>query len=180
MADVAGNQQQIHGTRAHDAVDGDNPVKTGTRAVAHGASPTAVAAGDRADDIGNRHGVRFGIGGHPNAVTIRRNYTAAQTDTVLAAVASGLKGVVTRLTVTADKANTVDVAVRVGFGASTTPSETGVVAAHPGGEAGGGFTLGDGSGILGVGGDDQDLRLTSEIPTGGSLDVTFTIYLIES
>lgn len=167
---------------AHDAVDSGNPLKVGLKAIAHGTNPTAVAALDRTDWYANRAGVPFMIGGHPNAVTIRANYTAAQTDTAIVTVSGGTKIVVTRVTVTADNANTVDVAVVIGFGATNTPTTTSVVAAHPGikAGAGGGFTIGDGSGILGVGGDGEDLRITSEVPTSGSIDVNVTYYTIES
>lgn len=170
------------GDVAHDGVDSGNPVKVGAQTVAHGANPAAVAAGDRSNMCSNRHGVLFAIGGHPNIVTIRANYTGAQTDAAIVTVAPGLKIVVTRITVTADNANSVDVAVRIGFGAATTPTTTGVVAAHPGipSASGGGFTIGDGSGILGVGADGEDLRITSEVPTGGSIDVVASYYTIES
>ena len=85
--------------------------------------------------------------------------------------AAGLKIVVTQIQMTADNANTVDVGFRVGFGATTTPTTTGVVLTHPGVAAGSGISRGDGSGILGVCADGEDLRITSEVPTTGSIRI---------
>lgn len=168
------------GDVAHDGMDSGNPVKQGAKAIAHGANPTAVAANDRTDIYANRHGIPFTIGGHPNIITRRDNFTSAQTDTALVTVGSGTKIVVTRMSFAADNANTVDVAVRAGFGAANTPTTTGVVASHPGLAAGGVYTVGDGSAILGVGADGEDLRFTGEVPTGGSIDVLTSFYTIES
>jgi hypothetical protein len=171
---------RMSGCTAHDAVDAGSPMKIGAKAVAHGTNPTAVAAADRTDLYANRAGVLFVIGGHPNVVTIRANYTGAQTDTAIVSVNAGSKIVVTRCSVTADKANTVDVQARVGFGATNTPTTTGVVLSHPGIAAGSGVVEGNGSGILGIGGDAEDLRITSEVPTTGSIDVVVSYYTIES
>jgi hypothetical protein len=164
---------------AHDDADGGNPILMGAHALAHGSSPTAVAAGDRTRVYANRDGIPWVIGGHPNVVPVRANYAAAQTNTSLVTVSGGSKIVVTRFMVTADKANSNDTGVFAGFGAATTPTTTGVIAAHPGIEAGGGFVTGDGSGILGVGADGEDLRVTSEDP-GGSIDVVVSYYTVPS
>ena len=169
-----------HGSIAHDGVDAGNPLKVGARAIAHGANPTAVAAADRTDLFANRHGVLFVMSGHPNTQTVRANYTAAQTNTAIVTVATGLKIVVTRVTVAASKANTVNTSVVIGFATATTPTTTGVVAAHPNIDPGGGFSTGSGGGILGVGADDEDLRITSSVPTGGSIDVLVSYHTIES
>lgn len=168
------------GTIAHDAVDSGNPHKMGGKAVAHGSNPTAVAAADRTDWYFNRHGIPFVIGGHPNIVTIEAAYTAAQTDTAIVTIATGLKIVVTSLLTRADNANTVDVGFRVGFGTANTPTTTGVVDSHPGVAAGSGTGVGDGSGIVGIGADNEDLRITSEAPTTGSFRVVAKYYTIES
>jgi len=153
---------------------------TGVKAIAHGTNPTAVAANDRTDLYANRHGIPFVIGGHPNIITLRANYAAAQTDTAIITVSSGTKIVVTRCSVTVDKACSVDVQARIGFATATTPTTTGVVLSHPGIAAGSGVVEGNGSGILGIGADDEDLRITSEVPTGGSIDVVVSYYTIES
>lgn len=179
--DLKGNPSVV-GNIAHDGVDAGAPLLNGYRAIAHGTNPTAVAAADRTVGFANRAGVPFVIGGHPNVVVYTQNFTAAQTDTALVTVAGGLKIVVTRVTATAHNANTVNVAVRIGFGATVVPAygNAGIVASHPGVPAGGGFTVGDGSGILGVGADGEDLRLTSGVPTSGSLDVSVSYFTIES
>ena len=168
------------GNVAHDGVDSGNPIKIGMRAIAHGTNPTAVAAADRTDWLANRAGVPFVIGGHPNIVTIEAAYTAAQTDTAIVTISTGLKIVVTQIQFVCDNANTVDVGVRVGFGTANTPTTTGVVLTHPGVAAGSGVSRGDGSSIVGVGADNEDLRVTSEVPTTGSCRVLVSYYTVES
>lgn len=170
----------VHGTVAHDAADVGNPVKVGYKAVAHGTTPTAVAAGDRVDSIANRSGLPFVIAGHPNVVTIRANYTTAQTDAAIVSVSAGTKIVVTACSIGVDNACSVDVAVRIGFGAASTPTTTGVFASHPGFAAGSGIVLGSAAGILGIGADGEDIRITSEVPTGGSIDVVISYYTVSS
>lgn len=165
---------------AHDDVDSGSPKKIGAVAIAHGTNPTAVAAADRTNLYANRHGVMFMVGGHPNAITVEAEYTGAQTDTAIVTIAGGLKIVVTQIQFTCDNANTVDVGFRVGFGAAATPTTTGVVASHPGVAPGSGISRGNGSGIIGVGTDGQDLRITCEAPTTGAARVLVTYYTIES
>lgn len=168
------------GNRAHDAVDAGAPVKIGFKAVAHGSSPTAVAAADRTDALANRHGIPFSLGGHPNIISFEAAYTAAQTDTAIVTVAGGSKIVVTEIEALCDNANTVDVGLRVGFGATTTPTTTGVVLTHPGIAHGSGVVRGSGAGILAIGADGEDLRITSEVPTSGSLRILVSYFTIES
>lgn len=173
---------RVEGELAHDAADTttNNPIIGGARAVAHGSLPTAVAAADVTRLYANREGIPWVIAGSPGLVTIRANYTAAQTDTAIVTVSSGTKIVVTRCSVTADNANTVDVAARIGFGGTNTPTTTGVVLSHPGLAPGSGVIEGSGSGMLGVGGDGEDLRITSEVPTTGSIDVVCSYYTTAS
>ena len=180
QATAANLNAQVVGDLAHDAADStSNPTKVGGRSIDHGANPTAVAAADRTNWYFNRAGVPFVIGGHMNAQTIRATYTTAQTDTAIVTVAGGLKIVVTRCSMTLDNAASVDVAARIGFAAATTPTTTDVVCAHGGIPAGGGIQEGNGGGILGVGADGEDLRITSDAPTSGQLDVVVTYYTIE-
>lgn len=120
------------------------------------------------------------MSGHPNIITLRLNYTAAQTNVAVVTVSAGSKIVVTQLQVTVDNACTVACQVRVGFGATTTPTTTGVLLSHPGIPPGGGVSRGDGSGMLGVGLDDEDLRVTGTVPTSGSVDIVVSYYTIES
>lgn len=172
----------IGGAIAHDAADSGNPVKIGARAVAHGTNPTAVAVTDRTDLYANRAGIPFYIGGHPNIVTSRVTYTAAQTDIAIGpgTVAGGLKVVVTQIQITVSNATTATPSVIVGFGTANTPTGTGVVISHPGIPGGGGISRGDGSGILGVGADGEELRITISVPTGGTLDCVVSYFTIES
>ena len=155
-------------------------VSDGATAAAHGSNPTAVAAGARSPVYTNRAGVPFVLGGHPNILTLEAAYTSAQTDTAVVTQGSGGKIVVTQAAAVCDNANTVDVGVRVGFGAATTPTTTGVVLTHPGIAPGSGYNRGDGSGILGIGTDGDDLRVTCEVPTGGSVRVLVSYFTIES
>lgn len=179
--------QRIVGSVAHDAVDAGSPLKVGHKAIAHGTNPTAVAAGDRTDSYANRAGIPFCIGGHPNVIT--RSATIddadnAQTNASLLSVSSGTKIVITAISVIASSSNTGAVAYRIGFAAASlsAASEAGVDGILMEGKiaAGGGNQKGNGGGILGIGGDGEDLRITCDDPAGGSLFVTFSYYTIES
>jgi hypothetical protein len=172
----------IGGGTPHDSVNSGNPVLNGAEAIAHGTNPTAVAAADRTKLYANRAGVPFVIGGHPNVVTIKHTtITTAVTDAAIVTVAGGLKIVVTRVSVTLDNASTVFPTLLIGFGTATTPTTTGVLVAHGGVPAGGGITVGDGSGILGIGADDADLRVTTTgNATGNGLQIVVSYYTIES
>lgn len=184
MVDVSHGGSQVQGTRAHDAVDGDNPVKLGMKAVAVKSNPTDVAAAGRTDWLALRNGIPIILGGHMNAITRTARTTAVQTDaTIVPSIAAGTAVVVTRVTALCDKANSVDVRVKVGFGTSTLPSDAtggtdGILADHPGVPAGGGFTIGDGTGILGIGASNEEVRYTVEVPTGGAVTVTVTYFTI--
>lgn len=177
--DTKGNTL-IAGNIANDGVDAGNPVKVGMKALAHGANPSAVAAADRTNWYANRAGIPWVIGGHPNIVTLEAEYTAAQTNTAIVTVSTGTIIVVTQIQATVDEATTVGVGLRVGFATATTPTTTGVVVTHPGMVPGSGISRGDGSGILGIGADNEDLRITSEVPTGGALRILVSYYTIES
>jgi hypothetical protein len=154
----------------------------GGLAVAHGTNPDAADALDSGALLMNRHRVQFTIGGHPNVLTLKHaDITTAVTDSAIVTVGAGVKIVVTRLTVTLDSASTVFPLVRIGFGTANTPTTTGVLASHGGVPAGGGFTIGDGSGIIGVGADNEDLRVTTTgNATGAGLHITVSYYTIES
>ncbi len=176
------------GDVAHDAVDSGNPVKIGYKAIAHGANPTAVAAADRTDAYANRHGIPFAIGGHPNVIS-RSNKVAdsdnAQTDMSMAgSIASGTKIVLTRMSIYCDNANTGDVAVKVGFGTATLTASalTGAngIIFEGSFDGGAGIELGNGSGIIAIGGDGEELRLTCGDPAGGNLTISYSYFTIES
>lgn len=182
-----GGTVTVAGGVAHDGADSGNPIKVGAKAIAHGTNPTAVAAADRTDLYANRAGVLFTIGGHPNATTVEYRWTTAQTDDAVVSVSAGTKIVVTRVTVAVDEATTVGVGFRLGFGTSTlatlaTDGNTaaGILVSHGGLVPGGGLTVGDGSGILGIGADDEDLRITADAATNGDARLYVTYYTIES
>jgi hypothetical protein len=175
------------GNVAHDDPDSGNGSRIDMVAIAHGTNPTAVAAADRTKLYANRAGIPFVMGGHPNVIT--RSATiddadGAQTDASLLTVAGGAKIVITSIGAACSSSNTGSVAVRIGFGAASVPaaSEAGTAAVLLEGKfaAGGGWQRGNGSGILGVGADGEDLRITCDDPAGGSLFVTFSYYTIES
>ena len=173
---------------AHDAVDAGSTLAMGLRAIAHGTNPTAVAAADRTVWYANRAGVPFVIGGHPNVITLEaqvEDADGAQTDAALVTVSAGAKIVVTRASMKCDGGTTGPTNAVLGFGATTIPARahtgvSGIVAAFDGIPAGGGSVEGAGSGILGVGADDDDLRLTMEDPVGGACSVTVSYYTIDS
>ena len=175
----------VDGGYAHDAVDAGGPVKIGGRALAHGTNPTAVAAADRTDWLFNRAGIPWVIGGHPNIITKEYAVTdadGAQTDAAIVTVGAGSKIVVTKISAMADGANTGDVACRIGFGTANVPSAdgNGLVLSHPGIKSGSGVVEGTGAGILGIGADNEDLRVTCEDPAGGAINILVSYYTIES
>lgn len=182
LTTLIGTTLGVKGGVAHDSPDADAPVKAGYKAIAHGSNPTAVAAGDVTDGYASRAGVPFTIGGHPNVVTLKHTtITTAVTDAAMVSVSAGSKIVVTRITATLDNASTVFPTVLIGFGAANTPTTTGVLVAHGGVPAGGGFSIGDGSGILGVGGDGEDLRVTTTgNATGNGLQICASYYTVDS
>ena len=104
---------------------------------------------------------------------------------MLLATGSG-KVVVTRLSVQCSNANSVDVDAKVGFAASTlpTPGTAGsldVIHEAKAIPAGGGITIGDGSGVIGISGSDgEDLRYTCTVPTGGHVSISATYFVINS
>ena len=167
---------------AHDGVNSGNyTVLMGAAALAHGANPTAVAAGDVTQLYANRHGVPWVMGGHPNVATLRATYTTAQADVAVIAGVASTKLVVTRISAKLSKAYSgTAAAIRLGFGAAATPTTTGVVASHPGVAAGGGMVEGNGGGILGVSADAEGLYVTAAVPTGGDWDVNVSYYAVPS
>ncbi len=182
----ANNDVTATGNVAHDAGDSGNPVKIGYKTVAHGATPTAVAADDRTDAYANREGLPFVIGGAPNVLTKNLNISdadGAQTDTdIIGAISAGTKYVVTWLAVTVDEDTTAGTQCRIGFGTANTPAldAAGVIMSHSGIAPGSGVVIGNGGGIIGVGGDGAELRVTCADPTGGNLDITVGYYTTSS
>lgn len=185
----ANNDVTATGNVAHDAADSGAPVKVGHKAIAHGANPTAVAADDRTDWYANRHGVPFVLGGHPNIITrsVRiADADGAQTDaSMVGTINTGTKVAVTALAVACDAGNTNALACKVGFGGTSIPADSttganGVLLDHEGIAPGSGMVIGNGAGLLGIGADGEELRLTCEDPVGGFITVTFSYFTIES
>lgn len=160
----------------------------GGYAVAHGANPDAADAGDAGAILMNRHRIPFTIGGHPNIVARTAYVTTAQTDaSIVGTINAGTRIVLTAACVALDAGTTLTsgVAVKLGFGATTIPADSstganGIVLDHKGIYPGGGVALGNGGGIIGIGGDGEELRLTCEAPTGGGISVTINYFTIES
>lgn len=160
----------------------------GLQAVAHGAAPDAAEAGDAVIPIANRHRVQWVIGGHPNIQTSVYNTDGVTDDNILPAIAGGTKYVITRITLALDEACTVGVTVRIGFGTAAVPAlgaadadgVAGILVYHPGMIPGQVFSVGDGSGAIGVGGDGEEPRITADTTTGGTLGVSVSWYTIES
>jgi hypothetical protein len=174
---------QAEGKAAHGGAE-PNPIPNGYITIAHGTNPTQIAAGLVTKAYASRHGIPFVIGGHPNIITSMQIITTGVTDdsTISGTIAAGTKVVVTQVQFTVDNASTVFPKIIVGFGTANTPaSGAGVVASHPGVPAGGGFSRGDGSGILGVGADGAELRVTTVGTIGGIGGyLTVSYYTIES
>jgi hypothetical protein len=161
---------------------------TGLHCVVHGSAPDAAAVDTVVNPIANRDRVPFVIGGHPNPVMYGMSITTAVSNTVIGpTINTGTKLVVTGITVLLDNGSTVFPSVVIGFGTAntpafaTTPGTSKVIAGHPAIPAGGGFSRGDGSGMLGVGADDEELRITTVGTAGGNgLYVLITGYTVSS
>jgi hypothetical protein len=176
----SGVSQQVEGGVAHGATSVGNPLLMGAEAIAHGANPSAIAAGQRSKLYANRAGIPFVVGGHPNVVTIEVAASGTTTDSAIVTVSTGTKIVVTQAQVITDNANTTFPQVRIGFGTTTTPTTSGVVLTHPGLPAGGGVSRGDGSGIIGIGADNEDLRWTTAASATAMVRALVSYYTIES
>ncbi len=173
-ADAAGSIVHPVAQVAHDGVDSGAPIKIGLVTIAHGTNPTAVAAADRTNLYANRAGIPFTIGGHPNIICRSNRILdsdGAQTDASLAgAIAGGAKVIITQISIKADKNNSGNVLVKVGFGTANVPTPAlagvnGLIFDEDLG-AGEGHQIGNGSGIVAIG--------------GGSLTVGYSYYTIES
>ena len=178
----------VGGNVAHGTANSGNPHYAGAEAIAHGTNPTQVAAGSRTKLYANRHGIPFGIGGHPNVVSYGMSITTAVSNTVVGpTVGSGAIFICTSIAFLLDNGSTVFPSVVIGFGAAstpafaTTPGTAKILAGHPACPAGGGMSKGDGSGIIGIGGDGEEVRITTVGNAGGNgLYVLLTGYTVET
>lgn len=172
----------VKGTVAHDAADADAPVKIGAKAIDPGAAPTAVADDDVTDLYANRHGMLFGMNMHPLTQTIEYMSTGVQTNDVIIDAGSD-RVAVTKCSATLQ--STAAAGVRIGFDATTIPSEptTGntvadVILSHPAVEGGSGVVEGSGAGVIGLGAAGEDLRIACDAPTSGQWNVTVTYFIL--
>jgi hypothetical protein len=121
---------------------------------------------------------------HPNALNtnlLRVTYDAAVTDEEVIAGIAGQRLVVTRVSAGVHSASSNWVGYVLGFGAEATPTAAGAVASNSGLQPGkGGDSVGDGSGILGVGADGEGLFLTAAEPTDESWDLNVAYYWREA
>lgn len=186
---TARNNAIVEGCVAHDAdTSACNPVQVGFQAIAHGTNPTAVAATDMTRGYANRAGVPFVIAGHPNIVTLEaqvQDADGAQTDQAIVTVSAGTKVVVTQVGAQCDGSTTNPTNVAIGFGTANVPAgahtgTAGVLLRMDGIPAGGGKVRGNGSGIIGVGADGEDVRYTIEDPAGGNCSIEVSYFTIES
>jgi hypothetical protein len=118
-------------------------------------------------------------------ITKSSRFTGAQTDTdIIGAIAAGQRVNVVGYSITVNKATTVNVAAKLGFGGSTIPGDgtavTGVLFDHDGIEPGSGVAQGNGLEPIATGGDGEELRFTCGAPTTGSIIVTVQYYISES
>ena len=176
---------EIVGNVDTDAVETGNPVGIGSEAVQFASEPATVGADNRrVGFIATPQGIQFVLGGHPNVVAREYMTTGAQTDdAVIDSVAAGSHIVLLGIEVLNDIASTGDPKVRIGFGTATVPSEpasgasvVGVPISHPGIAGGSGVVKGYGGGIVAVGGDNEELRITCGDPTG-QLQVLCSYYI---
>jgi hypothetical protein len=170
-------EMAIGGGVAHDAVDAGQPIKIGGRAIVLGANPTSVADADRTDALYTRAGQQFVIGGHPNVFSYEweiDDADGAQTNAALLTVSSGTKIIITSAYFTCDNDNSDDINMRLGLAAATlatadpATAAAGIILRHYGVPAGGGIQRGSGAGIIAIGADGEDLRLTMADPAGGA------------
>jgi len=153
-----GEVAKTEGNVAHDTADSGGPVKQGAKAVAHGSSPTAVAAGDRTDLYANRHGVPFVIGGHPNVQRAEGIRITAGTDTI-ATPAGGKRFVVTAVSAYSANGGLNNIGVELKIGSLR-------IVKHPRIAPGSGFVEGSGAGILCIGAVDAAIELVTTVHDG--------------
>lgn len=103
----------------------------------------------------------------------------AQTNVAMVTVSAGTRIEVTRYAIMMDGSNSAPYNTVLGFAAATlaTPNTTsgaGILQDAQGISAGQGVAMGDGTGVLGIGADGEDLRYTTEDPAGGSSTISVT------
>jgi hypothetical protein len=112
-------------------------------------------------------------------------FTTAQTDLALETLTSTQRMKVIYGQATCSNANTGDVSLAVGFGASTLPTvtndsgtgATGIFMSHPGIAKGGGMVVANGGQPICLSAVGDDLRLTCSAATGGALRLVLTFWI---
>jgi hypothetical protein len=178
----------VQGIIAHDASNTADPILLGAHAVDHNHAETTVITGDITHLKSTIDGVLWTIGGSPLQVTETVTVAAAdgaQTDTSIIAVSAGQIAVVTRLAISTSAANSVNVDVKVGFSTTTlatpgTAGATDILHEVKGMGADRDIVIGDGSGVLGMGTDDEEIRYSCDAPTSGHITISLSYYLIVS
>ncbi len=180
---------EVHsqGNVGNDTAEGISfPVGMGHTSREFAADPAQVSAdNDRVRSIATAQGIQWTLGGHPNILRREWMTTAAQTDDeIIATVPAGSHVVLTAISVVASAAGSTTPQFRIGFGTASVPAEpasgasvVGIVASHGGVAAGSGIVEGNGSGVIAVGGSDEELRITNAVPTGGKITVVVSYYI---
>jgi len=125
-------------------------------------------------------------GGGVDIITREYIATTDQTDdAVIDSIAAGDRILITEIEAVVDNATTPDVGVRIGFGATTVPalpadgaSVVGIALTHPGIAPGSGVIRGSGAATVARGGLGEELRVTNEVPTDGSLRVLVSYFIV--
>jgi len=152
------------------------------RAVDVGVSPAGVGAGIVAPWPTTRQGIPFMVGGHPNIQTKNFQITAAEGGQVGTAIVAGAVGksiIVTKITVNTANTNSGDTSVRIGFGESATPNpdDLQVLFYQSAMDASQSQSEGSGAGVIGIGAENESLRLSCTSPTGGDLNIVVTYWI---
>lgn len=120
-------------------------------------------------------------------ITKMWRFDTAQTDFKLEDVSSTQSMVVVYAKAVAANSNSVDIDLNVGFGTATLAIPTlnsgtgglGIFMTHPGLARGSGIVESNGGQPVGVGGVDEDLRVTFTVPTGGYIRFIVSYYMRE-
>lgn len=172
----------LAGTQAGVSASGVGQSLVGGTSVALKANPAEVTAGQVAPWNTTIGGIPFVLNGHPNIIV--RSNTVLDSDgaqanaSLVGTIAANVSVVITQLWVKADKNNSGNVAVRIGFGTASVPSPTlagtaGILIDEDLG-AGEGHQLP--VGMIAIGASGEELRITCDDPAGGALYVGYSYF----
>lgn len=132
-------------------------------------------------------GIPFSIGGNPNIISAEYFSSGNITDdNILPTISAGSKYVITCITVSASNTNSTGANVRIGFGSSSVPAQGAtnadavnkIIMSLPGMSPGATIVKGNGGGIVGMGGDAEELRVTISNMSSGNLTIVVDYYVI--